>query len=83
MRDETAKDNRQTAVLITHHLAGNNELVFLLLNGFEILNFSFCDFGFGRMDVNDILWKSDVKSRRPAGSVDQTLLESASENERK
>ena len=28
MRDETAKDNRQTAALISHDSTGNNELPF-------------------------------------------------------
>ena len=67
MRDETAKDNRQTTALIIHDLTRNNELAFsstriLQFYRFQILKFFFLDFGFGRMDMNDIL--SDVKSRR-------------------
>ena len=68
MRDETAKDNRQTAALISHDLTRNNELAFSFTRNqfysFQIVKFSFLDFGFGRIDMTDILWKSDAKSRR-------------------
>ena len=69
MRDETAKDNRQTTAMIIHNLMRNNQLAFsstrnLQFYCFQILKFFFLDFGFGRIDMNDILWKSDVKSRR-------------------
>ena len=38
----------------------------------EIVKFFFLDFGFDRIDMNDILWKSDVKSR----SQDQSIRHS-------
>ena len=74
MRDETAKDNRQTAALISHDLTRNNELAFsstsnLQFYRFQTLKFFFLDFGFGRTDMNDILQKSDVKSRRQDQSI--------------
>ena len=52
MRDKTAKDNRQTAALISHDLTRNNELAFssarnLQFYHFQILKFLFLDFGFG------------------------------------
>ena len=40
----------------------------------EIVKFFFLDFGFGRIDMNDIL------RIKKSGSVDQTQLDSASEN---
>ena len=69
MRDETAKDNHQTAALISHNLMQNNELAFsstknLQFYCLQILKFFFLNSGFGRIDMNDILWKSNVKSRR-------------------
>ena len=70
MQDETAKDNHQTAVLISHDLTRNNELAFsstrnLQFYSFQTVKFSFLDFGFGRIDITDILRKlSDAKSRR-------------------
>ena len=74
MRDETAKDNRQTTAMIIHNLMRNNQLAFsstrnLQFYCFQILKFFFLDFGFGRIDMNDILWKSDVKSRRQDQSI--------------
>ena len=60
MRDETAKDNRETAALITH-LTRNNELAFsfsiteIFLSLFRLLYPQ-------RIVINDILRKSDVKS---------------------
>ena len=67
MRDETAKDNRQTAALMTRVLTRNKEMVSsstrnLEFYRFQIVKFFFLDFGFGRIDMNDILRKSDVKS---------------------
>ena len=69
MQDETAKDNRQTAALIGHDLTWNNELAFsstrnLQFYSFQIVKFSFLDFGFDRIDMTDILLKSDAISRR-------------------
>ena len=89
MRDETAKDNSQTAALISHDLTRNNELAFFSMRNlqfyrFQIVKFFFLDFGFGRIDMNDILRKSDVNQEAiKAGSVDQTQLDSASENVKK
>ena len=82
MRDETAKDNRQTAALMSRVLTRNKEMVSsstrsLEFCRFQIVKFFFLDFGFGRIDMNDILRKKDVKS------VDQTQLDSASENMKK
>ena len=76
MRDETAKDNRQTAALISHDLTRNNELAFSStknLYRFQIVKFFFLDFSFGKIDMNDTLRKSDVKSRRQ----DQTIRHSS------
>ena len=39
MRDETAKDNRQTVALISHDLTGNNELAFFFYEKSSILLF--------------------------------------------
>ena len=52
MRDETAKDNRQTTALISHDLTRNNELAFsstrnLQFYCFQIVKFFSLDFGFG------------------------------------
>ena len=63
MRDETAKDNRQTAALISHDLTRNNKLAFsstrnLQFHRFQILKFVLLDFGIGRIDMNDILRKT-------------------------
>ena len=74
MRDETAKDNRQTAALMNHDLTRIKEMAFsstrnLQFYRFQIVNFFFLDFGFGRIDMNDILRKSDVKSRRQDQSI--------------
>ena len=74
MRDETAKDNRQTAALMSHVLTRNKEMVSsstrnLEFYRFQIVKFFFLDFGFGRIDMNDILRKSDVKSRRQDQSI--------------
>ena len=74
MRDKTAKDNRQTAALISHDLTRNNELAFSSTKSFNFTVFErrkifFFDFGFGGIDVNDILRKSDVKSRRQDQSM--------------
>ena len=60
MRDETAKDNSQTAALISHDLTRNNELAKLffyeksLILSFSNVGIFFLDFGFGRIDMNDI-----------------------------
>ena len=71
MRNETAKDNRQTAALISHNLTRNNKLAFLLQEIFNFAVFKYCSFSFlisalvsQRIEMNDILRKSDVKSRR-------------------
>ena len=74
MPDETIKDNHQTAALISHDLTRNNELAFsstrnLQFYSFQIVKFSFLDFGFGRIDMTDILRKSDAKSRREDQSI--------------
>ena len=74
MRDETAKDNGQTAAGISHNLTRNKEMAFsstrnLQFYRFQIVKFFFLDFGFGRIDMNDILQKSDVKSRRQDQSI--------------
>ena len=71
---KTAKDNHQTTALISHDLTQNNELAFsstsnLQFYRFQTLKFFFLDFGFGRTDMNDILKKSDVKSRRQDQSI--------------
>ena len=60
MWDETAKDNRQTAALISHDLTRNTELAFSFMKNlqfycFQILKFFVFDFGFSRIDMNDIL----------------------------
>ena len=52
MRDETAKDNRQTTALISHDMTRNNELAFsstrnLQFYCFQIVKFFSLDFGFG------------------------------------
>ena len=65
MRDKTARDNCQSAALISHNLTRNNELAFsstrnLQFYRFQILKFFFLDFGFGRIAMNDILRKSEV-----------------------
>ena len=67
MRDETA-------ALISHNLTRNNELAFsstrnLQFYHFQIVECFFLDFSFGRIDMNDILRKSDVKSRRQDQSI--------------
>ena len=69
MRDEIAKDNGQTAAWITHDLTLNNGLVFsstrnLNFNRFQILQFfsRFRLWYHQRIDMNDILRKSDVKT---------------------
>ena len=67
MRDETAKDNRQIAALISQDLTRNNELAFsstrnLQFYRFQIVKFFFLDFGFGRIDMNDILRGSISRS---------------------
>ena len=88
MRDETAKDNRQIAAWISHDLTQNNELAFsstrnLQFYRFQMVKFFFHDFGFGRIDMSKVLRKSDVKSGKKTGSVNQTQLDSASESEKK
>ena len=50
MRNETAKDNRQTAALISHDLTRNNELAFSSTRNvqfyrFQMVKFFFLDFG--------------------------------------
>ena len=72
MQDETAKDNGQTTAGITHDFTQNNKLAFSSTRNvqfyhFQILKFFFL--GFGRIDMNDILRKSDVKSRRQDQSI--------------
>ena len=62
---------------ISHDLTRNNELPFsstsnLSFYRFQTLKFFFLDFGFGRTDMNDILQKSDVKSRRQDQSITAT-----------
>ena len=73
MRDETAKDNHQTAALMSHVLTRNKEMVSSMRNlefyRFQIVKLFFLDFGFGRIDMNDIVRKSDVKSRRQNQSI--------------
>ena len=63
MQDKNAKDKRQTAALISHDLTRNNELAFSSLRNLEFHRFQvfFLDFGFGRIDMNGILRKSDAK----------------------
>ena len=68
MRAETARDNRQTA-LISHDLARNNELAFsstrnLQFYRFQILKFCFLDVGFCKIDMDDILGKAMLKEDR-------------------
>ena len=68
MQDETAKDNRQTAALISHDLTWNNKLALLAFSSmrnlqfyrFQIPKFFFLDFRFVRIDVNNFLRKSSV-----------------------
>ena len=65
----------------------NNKLAFsstsnLQFYRFQILKVFFLNFGFCRIDMNDILRKSYVKSRRQDQTVDQTELDSASESEK-
>ena len=65
----------------------NNKLVFsstrnLQFYRFQTLKVFFLNFGFCRIDMNDILWKSDIKSRRQDQTVDQTELDSVSESEK-
>ena len=73
MRDETAKDNRQTAAWISHDLTRNNELAFssttnLQFYRFQILLFVFQFIYMQRLDIDDmfsdILRESDVESSR-------------------
>ena len=63
MRDETARltDNRQTAALISHNFMRDNNLAFsstrnLQFYHLQILKFFFLDSGFGKIDINDILF---------------------------
>ena len=84
MCDETAKDNCQTVALICHDLTQTTELAFtstrnLQFYRFQILKFFFLHFGFGRIVMKDILWKSDAKSRIQDQS---TQLDNASESEK-
>ena len=67
MRDETAKDNRQTAEWINYDLTRNNEFAFSSTRNFNfaVLNterflslFQLCCHQ--RIDMNDILRKSGV-----------------------
>ena len=67
MRDETAKDNRQIAALISHDLTRNNEQAFsstrnLQFYRFQTVKVFFLDFGFSRIDMNDILRGSISRS---------------------
>ena len=86
MRDETAKDNRQTAAWNSHDLTKNNELAVSSLTNlhgyrYQMLNVSFFYFSFcirKLVDMNDILWKSDIESSRQ----DQTQLDSACEGKK-
>ena len=71
MRDETPKDNHQTAALISHDLTRNNKLAFSRMRNlqfycFQILKFLtlFWLWYPQRIDMNYILPGSDVKSRR-------------------
>ena len=64
MRDETAKDNRQTAA-ISHDLTRNNELAFSSTRNLQfcrcqIVKFFFLDFGFGRIGMNDRIRRTDT-----------------------
>ena len=85
MRDETAKNNRQTAALISHDLTRNNELAFssirdLQFYHFQILKYFFLDFGYGRIDMNDTLYFMEKRCQfKKTGSVDQTRLQYRSE----
>ena len=61
MRDETVKDNRQTAALISHDLTWNNELAFsstrnLQFYRFQIPKFFFLNFGFGIPKASRYEW---------------------------
>ena len=84
MRDETAKGNRQTAAWITHDLTQNNKLAFSSTTNLEFYPFSnskivlflFQLMYKKRIDMNDILRKSDVESSRQG----QTELDSASDS---
>ena len=74
MWDETAKDNHLTVALISHALRRNNELAFssmrnLQFNRFQILKLFFLNFGFHRIDTNDILQKSDLFASRAVQKV--------------
>ena len=68
MRDETAKDNRQSAEWINHDLTRNNELAFffqeesliLLFLNTEIFLFLFQRCCHQIIDMNDIFRKSEV-----------------------
>ena len=67
MRDKTAKDNRQIAVLISHDLGRKNKLGFsstrnLQFYRFQIVKVFFLDFGFGRIDMNYTLRGSISRS---------------------
>ena len=73
MRDETAKDNCQTAPWISHDLSQNNKLAFssttnLQFYHFQIMKLLFFYFGLVYkqiIDMNDILLqKSNVGSSR-------------------
>ena len=46
MRDETAKDNRQTAEWINHDLTGNSELTFSPRGMFNLTVFKYWNFSF-------------------------------------
>ena len=78
MRDETAKDNRQTSAWNSHDLTKNNKLAVSSLTNlhgyrYQMLNVFFFYFSLRirkLVDMNDILWKSDVESNRQ----DQTQL---------
>ena len=77
MRDGTAKDNRQTAALINYDLTRNNKLAFSSTRNLQFYRFSNTEIFLSRfqlwyhqrIDMNDILRKSDVKSRRQDQSI--------------
>ena len=88
IQDETAEDNGRTEALISHDLTQNNKLAFsstwnLQFHHFQILKFFFLYFRFGRIDMKDILRKSDVLIKiKKTGSVNQTQLDRTSERKK-
>ena len=83
MRDETAKGNRQIAAWINHDLTRNNKLAFSAMTNLQFYRFSNTEIALflfqlmykQRIDMNDILRKSNVEFSRQ----DHTQIDSVSE----